>query len=346
MITLRDIAAAVQGDLIGDGDIPIDGVAGIQGSREGQISFLSHGSYLKYVPQCRASALIIGRKTSLDDVKGMNVIVVDNPDLAYIEVVGMFREETSMPAGVDPQAVVSPEADVAASACVGPFACIERKARIGENVTVYPFCYIGPGVTIGEGSIIYPHVTIYRDTTIGKNVIIHANSVIASDGFSYTWDGKKHAKIPQVGSVIIEDDAEIGANTAIDRASLDATVIGKGTKIDNLVQVAHNVRIGQNSIIVSQVGIAGSAHIGNNVVLAGQTGVKDHVTIGDQVMAGGRTGITKDVPAGSLIWGTPHMPHKEFIRLQLYIKKLPALFERIREIEKRLFPEEDDDRHK
>jgi UDP-3-O-[3-hydroxymyristoyl] glucosamine N-acyltransferase len=346
MITLRDIAAAVKGDLIGDGDIPIHGFAGIQGAQEGQITFLSHASYLRYVPQCRASALIIGKKTSPDDVRGMNVIIVDNPDLAYIEVVGMFREDEPRPAGIDPRALVSPEAEVAASASVGPFACIEKRARIGERVTIYPFCYIGPGVAIGEGSVIYPHVTIYRDTTIGRNVIIHAGTVIASDGFSYTWDGARHAKIPQVGSVIIEDDVEIGANTAVDRASIDATVIGRGTKIDNLVQVAHNVRIGQNSIIVSQVGIAGSAHIGNNVVLAGQTGVKDHVTVGDQVMAGGRTGITKDVPAGSLIWGTPHMPHKEFMRLQMYIKKLPALFEKIKDMEKKLSPEENDDRHK
>jgi len=346
MITLRDIAAAVKGDLIGDGDIPIHGIAGIQGATEGQISFLTHGSYLKHVPQCKASALIIGRKTSLDDVAGMNVIVVDNPDLATIDVAGMFLEAPSMPAGIDSRAFVSPEATVDASASVGPFACIEKKARIGENVIVYPFSYIGPNVTIGEGSVIYPHVTIYRDTTIGKNVIIHANSVIAGDGFGYVWDGTKHAKIPQVGSVIIEDDVEIGANTAIDRASLETTVIGQGTKIDNLVQVAHNVTIGQNSIIVSQVGIAGSAHIGNHVVLAGQAGVRDHVTVGDQVMAGGQTGITKDVPAGSLIWGTPHMPHKEWMRLQLYMKKLPALFERIKEMEKKLLREEDDDRHK
>lgn len=346
MIRLRDIAAAVDGDLIGDGDIPIDGIAGIQSARGGQITFLSHASYLRYVSTCRASALIIGKKIPRDDVREMNVIIVDNPDLAYIEVVGMFRKEPPASPGIDARAFVSPEAEVAASASVGPFACIERQAKIGERATIYPFCYIGPNVTIGEGSTIYPHVAIYRDTTIGKNVIIHANSVIAADGFSYTWDGKRHAKIPQVGSVIIEDDVEIGANTDIDRAALEATVVGRGTKIDNLVQVAHNVTIGQNSIIVSQVGIAGSAHIGNNVVLAGQTGVKDHVSVGDQVMAGGRTGITKDVPAGSLIWGTPHMPHKEYMRLQMYIKKLPALFQRIRELEKRLTPEEDDDRHK
>jgi UDP-3-O-[3-hydroxymyristoyl] glucosamine N-acyltransferase len=228
----------------------------------------------------------------------MNVVVVDNPDLAYIEGGGMFREDPSPPPGIDPRAVVSPGADVAASASIGPFACVEARAKIGEKVTIYPFCYIGPNVTVGEGSTIYPHVTVYRDTTIGRNVIIHANSVIAADGFSYTWDGKKHAKIPQVGSVIIEDDVEIGANTAIDRAALDATVVGRGTKIDNLVQVAHNVMIGQNSIIVSQVGIAGSAHIGNNVVLAGQTGLRDHVSVGDQGMAGGRTGSRKICPPG------------------------------------------------
>ncbi|MEN6616684.1 MAG: UDP-3-O-(3-hydroxymyristoyl)glucosamine N-acyltransferase [Syntrophorhabdus sp.] len=344
MIKLRDIAAAIQGNLIGDGDIPISGIAGIQNATQGAITFLIHGSYVKYVPQCKASALIIGKKTPLDDVKNIrNIIIVDNPELAQVTVAGMFVKAPPIEPGIHALAYVDPGAHVSGTASIGPFACIEKTAFIGDRVTIYPYAYIGPEVRIGEGSTIYPHVTIYRDTTIGKNVVIHANSVIASDGFGYVWDGSKHAKIPQLGAVIIEDDVEIGANTSIDRASIDATIIGKGTKIDNQVQVAHNVTIGQHSIIVSQVGIAGSARIGNNVVLAGQAGVRDHITIGDRVMAGGQTGITKDVPPGSMIWGTPHMPHKEMMKLQLYMKKLPALFERIRELEKKLAPEENDD---
>jgi UDP-3-O-[3-hydroxymyristoyl] glucosamine N-acyltransferase len=344
MITLKDITAAVKGDLIGDGDIPIEGIAGIQSAVAGDISFLIHGSYIKFVPDCKASALIVGRKTPLADVRAVkNLVLVENPELAYITVAAMFEEKPAIKPGVNPSAYVGPKAFIAPGASIGAFAYIEDNARIADNVTVYPYVYVGPGVSVGEGSVIYPHVTIYRDTTIGRNVIIHANTVIAADGFGYTWDGTRHAKIPQLGSVIIEDDVEIGANTAIDRASLEKTVIGKGTKIDNLVQIAHNVTIGQNSIIVSQVGIAGSTKIGNNVVLAGQAGVRDHVTIGDGVMAGGGTGITKDVPAGSIIWGTPHMPHKEWMKLQIYIKRLPALFDRIKEIEKELSAEDADD---
>ncbi len=344
MITLKDIAASVKGDLIGDGDIPISGIAGIQSAVEGEITFLTHSSYTKFVPECKASALIIGRKTALADVRAVqNIVVVDNPELAYICVAALFQKGPVIKPGIHPSASVSATAVIAPGASVGAFACIEDNVRIGDNAAVYPFVYIGPNVTIGPGSTIYPHVTIYRDTTIGRNVIIHANTVIAADGFGYIWDGSKHAKIPQLGSVIIEDDVEIGANTAIDRASLEKTVIGKGTKIDNLVQVAHNVTIGQDSVIVSQVGIAGSARIGNGVVLAGQAGVRDHVTIGDGVMAGGGTGITKDVPAGSIIWGTPHMPHKEWMKLQIYMKRLPDLVERIKQIEKKLPAEETDD---
>lgn len=344
MITLKDITAAVKGDLIGDGDIPIDGIAGIQSAVEGKISFLTHGSYTKFVPECKASALIIGRKTSLADVRAVkNLIVADNPELAYITVAALFAQGPVIKPGVHPTASVSPTAVIAPDASIGAFACIEDNARIAGNVTIYPYVYVGRNVTVAEGCIIYPHVTIYCDTSIGRNVIIHANTVIAADGFGYAWDGMRHAKIPQLGSVIIEDDVEIGANTAIDRASLEKTVIGKGTKIDNLVQIAHNVTIGRNSIIVSQVGVAGSTRIGNNVVLAGQAGVRDHVTIGDGVMAGGGTGITKDVPAGSIIWGTPHMPHKEWIKLQVYMKKLPVLFERMKKLEKKLSVETTDD---
>lgn len=346
MATLGVIAAAINGQLIGDGDIRIHGIAGIQAASEGEITFLTHASYTKYLPLCRASGVIVGKKTSLDDVRGFNVIIVDNPDLAYIRVAQMFEAPEPITPGIDRLAYVSESAEIAPGASIRPFACIESGAVIGERAVIHSFAYVGSSCVIGEGSVIHPHVTIYHDTKIGRNVTIHANTVIGCDGFGYTWDGEKHAKIPQIGSVIIEDDVEIGSNTSIDRASLGTTVIGKGTKIDNLVQVAHNVTIGQNSIIVSQVGIAGSARIGNNVVLAGQVGVKDHTTVGDGVMAGGGTGITKDVPPGSLIWGTPHAPHKEWMKLQIYIKKLPALFERIKKIENKLPPEDNDDRHK
>ena len=186
-------------------------------------------------------------------------------------------------------------------------------------------------------------VVVREDCQIGERVILQNGVVIGSDGFGYVWDGSKHVKIPQLGTVEIEDEVDIGANVTIDRASLGKTIIGKGTKIDNLVQIAHNVTVGENSIIVAQVGIAGSATIGNNVILAGQTGVRDHVTVGNNVKAGGRTGITKDVPDNTLIMGTPHMPFKEWAKLQGYFSLLPKLFAKVKNMEKKLLGETNDD---
>lgn len=340
MIKLSDIAEAVNGNLTGDGNIQVRGIAPIETASEGEIAFLTHKSHAKHLAGCRASAVVIGKGGPPEGIASQNLITVERPDLAYIRVAQMFAPLLPATPGIDQLAFVSDGADVASTASIGPFACIEAGAVIGEHVRVYPFVYVGRNTTIGEGSILYPHVTIYSDTKIGRNVIIHGNTVIGADGFGYTWDGEKHAKIPQIGRVVIEDDVEIGANSAVDRASLGTTVIGRGTKIDNLVQVAHNVAIGEHSIVVSQVGIAGSARIGSNVVLAGQAGVRDHAVIGDRVMAGGQTGITGDVPAGSLIWGTPHMPHKEWMRLQVYLKKLPALFDKVRRMEEKLPPED------
>ncbi|HEX2967035.1 MAG TPA: UDP-3-O-(3-hydroxymyristoyl)glucosamine N-acyltransferase [Syntrophorhabdaceae bacterium] len=235
------------------------------------------------------------------------------------------------------------ESQVSDSVSIGPYVHVGKNCAIKPNVTIHPFVCIGDNVEIDEGTIIYPHVTVYDKVVIGRNVRIHSGSVIGSDGFGYVWDGSRHVKIPHVGSVIIEDDVEIGANVTIDRGELNHTIIRKGTKIDNLVQIAHNVSIGEHSIIIAQTGISGSAAIGRNVILAGQTGVADHVSVGDGVMAGGRAGITGDVPAGSLISGTPHMPHKEWLRTSIYLKKLPRLFQRIRQIEKILHLEDVND---
>jgi UDP-3-O-[3-hydroxymyristoyl] glucosamine N-acyltransferase len=220
---------------------------------------------------------------------------------------------------------------------------IDSGAIIEKNVIIHPFCFIGREVRVGEGTTIHANVSVYDGTVIGKRVILHAGAVVGSDGFGYAWNGSQHRKIPQLGTLEIGDDVEIGANTCIDRASLGKTVISGGTKIDNLVQIGHNVSIGENSILVSQVGIAGSATIGKNVVLAGQVGVRDHIVIGDNVRAGGQAGITKDVKPNTDISGTPHMPHRDWLRLHSYLKRLPELFERVGIVEK-LHSRADNDR--
>jgi UDP-3-O-[3-hydroxymyristoyl] glucosamine N-acyltransferase len=343
MLLLKDIATAVNGRLIGDGETPVTGVSSIKDAKAGDITFLTHGSYKKYLPACKASAIIVGKDISTGHLGNTNIIVVDNPGLSYIKVAELFLRPAKNAQGISSLAFVSRGAHVADEVSIAPYVYVGDGAVIKKDVTLFPFVYIGDNTVIEEGTTIYPHVTIYNDVLIGKKVAIHGGTVIGSDGFGYIWDGKRHAKIPQLGNVEIEDDVEIGANVTIDRASLGKTIIRKGTKIDNLVQIAHNVSIGENSIIVAHVGIAGSATIGNNVVLAGQVGVKDHITIGNNVMAGGQTGITKDVPDNTLIMGTPHMPHREWMKLQNYLKKLPALFERLKKVEQKLHLEEDHD---
>ncbi|MCX8109976.1 MAG: UDP-3-O-(3-hydroxymyristoyl)glucosamine N-acyltransferase [Syntrophorhabdaceae bacterium] len=342
MISLREICEIIDGELIGDGSIIISGISGIEEAKKGDITFLVQAGYERYIDTCQASAIIVSSAYA-DRFKDKNLIVVQNPQLAYIKVAGLFDLNKNKEPGISPLAIISKDAEIAPDAAISPFVYIGQGVKIGRGVWIHPFVYIGDGASIGEDTIIYPGVTIYNRTEIGKRVIIHGGSIIGADGFGYMWDGEGHRKIPQLGKVVIEDDVEIGANVTIDRASLDKTVIKKGTKIDNLVQIAHNVTIGENSIIVAQVGIAGSSKIGRNVVLAGQVGVRDHVVIGDNVRAGGQTGITKDVKAGSSVSGTPHMPHKEWLKLQAQLKRLPELFERMKKIEERLFSGEEND---
>lgn len=337
MIRLEELAEKVGGRLLGKGDTPITGVAPITEAKKGQISFVLRQEYQQYIAQTKASAVIVGENVPLSDRKDLGFVVVSKPDLAYAVVAGLFSKKHQKGTGkTSGLAFVDKDARISRRASIAPYAYISRGATIGPAVIIDAFVYIGEDVKIGAGTRIFPNVSIYDGVKIGKNVVIHSGAVIGSDGFGYVWDGNRHVKIPQLGSVEIEDDVEIGANVTIDRASLGTTRIGKGTKIDNLVQVAHNVTIGENSIIVAQVGIAGSATIGKNVVLAGQAGVRDHVIIGDNVKAGGQTGITKDVPPNSLIMGTPHQPFKEWAKLQGYLKMLPLLFTRMKKVEKEL----------
>jgi UDP-3-O-[3-hydroxymyristoyl] glucosamine N-acyltransferase len=336
MITLKEIAALIGGELSGDGEIKISGIASITGAVEGEITFLLNRSFEKHLTGTKASAVIVGQDAEKGVLAGRNYIAVKNPALAHALVADHFEIRASHSSGVSDQAYVSESAAIAAGATIYPFVYVDDGAVVEKNVVIYPFSYIGRDVKIAEESVIHPNVSIYGGTVVGKRVIIHAGAVLGSDGFGYVWDGKGHKKIPQLGILEIEDEVEIGANTCIDRASLDRTTIGKGTKIDNLVQIGHNVAVGENSVMASQVGIAGSSTVGNYVVLGGKVGVNDHVTIGDGVMAAGGTGITKSVSPRAIISGTPHMAHRDWLRLQVYLRKLPELFDRMNAIEEKL----------
>ncbi len=343
MMTLKEIAARIGGEVSGDGEIGITGIASLAGAREGEITFLLGKSFERQVHGSKASAFIVGRDTDQAVLAGRNAVIVKNPALAYALVADLFDAPFSRPAGVSDKTFISPSAVVSEGAVVYPYVYIDEGAVVGKNVTIFPFSFVGRNVRIGDGTVIRPNVSIYDGTVIGRRVIVHAGAVLGSDGFGYVWDGEKHKKIPQLGVLEIADDVEIGANTCIDRASLDKTTIGKGAKVDNLVQIAHNVAVGEKSVFAAQVGVAGSSTIGRNVVLGGKAGVADHVSIGDGVMAAGGTGITKSVEAKSIIAGTPHMAHRDWLRLQAYLRKLPALFERMETVEKKLLSGAEDD---
>ena len=341
---LKEIVSRIDGKLSGDGETEIRGIASVTDAKDGEITFLANRSFERWLPVCRASAIIVGPDLESGSLSGRNVVVVANPALAQITVAELFEASIHPKKGIDPSARVASSAVVSEEASIFPYVCIEEGARIAKDAVIYPFCFIGRDAVVGEATILYPNVTVYPGTNIGRRVRVHSGTVLGGDGFGYVWDGERHRRIPQLGTLEIEDDVEIGANTCIDRASLQKTIIKKGTKIDNLVQIAHSVTIGENSILVSQVGIAGSTSLGRNVVLGGKAGVADHVTIGDNVMAAGGTGITKSVKSNSRIGGNPHMAQRDWLRMQSYLKRLPDLFERMGKIEAKLFPEAKDDR--
>jgi UDP-3-O-[3-hydroxymyristoyl] glucosamine N-acyltransferase len=261
---------------------------------------------------------------------------VTHPHLAFAKILTLFSQKPYQPKGIDPNAWISPTAKLGKDLTVYPFVYIGDRCSIGDRATLYPGVSVGEDSSIGEDSILYPNVSVYSATIIGKRVMLHSGVVVGSEGFGYVKEGKRNLKIPQVGIVEIEDDVEIGANTTIDRAALGKTIIRRGVKIDNLVQVAHNVVIGEDSIIVAQVGISGSTKIGSNVTLAGQVGVVGHVEIGDNAMVGAQAGVTHDLPGNRGYVGSPALPHREFLRAITVFPKLPEMRKTLLDLEKRL----------
>jgi UDP-3-O-[3-hydroxymyristoyl] glucosamine N-acyltransferase len=330
---LQKLAELLGADLSGNGDLDIVGVAGIRDAERGFITYLAEKAYLKDLEQCRASAALVPLDTP--DMH-LPLIRVKNPRLAFARTIELFHVKPYSPTGISDKAVIGNNVSIGVDCSVHPFVVVADNARIGDRVTLYPGVYIGTGSSIDDDTLIYPNVYIGHNISIGKRVIVHAGAAIGSDGFGFVTDGGKHHKIPQVGGVLIGDDVEIGANSTIDRATLGNTVIKKGTKIDNLVQVAHNVMIGEHCILAGQAGIAGSTTLGNYVVLGGQAGVADHITIGDQVMAGGGSAITRDVEAGQVIAGRNAMPIKYWLRVQAVLPKLPELKKNISRLEKQI----------
>jgi UDP-3-O-[3-hydroxymyristoyl] glucosamine N-acyltransferase len=333
VFTLNEIADLVGGKVVGDGGVSIIGIKSLGEASQGDISFFADRRYRQDLAKTKASALLVS--TVVDSFNGSQ-IVVSNPALAYVRLASLFAPSLPGFSGVSEHAVVQKSSKIGRSASIYPMVYVGEEAVIGDDATLYPGVFVGDRVKIGCKTVIYPNVSIMCDCVIGDEVTIHAGTVVGSDGFGYVRDGGKSVKIPQIGYVQIDDQVEIGANNTIDRAALGKTWIKRGVKTDNLVHIAHNVVIGEDTIILGQAGISGSADIGREVIIVGQAGVIDHAKIGDRATIGGKSGVTKSISAGEVVSGFPAMPHSLWLKTRKLISRLPELNKRIRELDKKL----------
>jgi UDP-3-O-[3-hydroxymyristoyl] glucosamine N-acyltransferase len=331
------IAAAIGGQLEGPDDPVITGVAGIREAETGQIAFLAHPRYAIYVATTKAQALIVGPDHQPSNGPGPVLVRVADPYVGFLKTLHLFGGERPRPAtGIHASAVIDPAAAVGPEASIGPHVVVEAGARIGARATLMAGVYVGADSVLGDDVTVYPNVVIRESVTIGSRVIIHPGAVIGADGFGYVKAGGVQLKVPQLGTVAIADDVEIGANATIDRATTGTTHVEAGVKIDNLVQIAHNVTIGANSIVCAQVGVSGSTRVGADVTLAGQAGLTGHIRIGDRAMVGAQAGVTKSVPDDARVSGYPATDHDQALKVQAHTRKLPDLVREIRELSARL----------
>ncbi len=330
---LRELADLINAVLSGDGDIEITGVSGLHEAVAGDITYIGDGARVKDLEGCGASAAIvpIGTRTP-----GLPTLAVNNPRLAFAQALSHFYVKPYTPQGISDKAVIGRDGTIGAEPSIHPYAVVADAVKLGDRVTLFPGVCVGEGAVIDDDCVMHPNVCIRERVTIGKRVIIHAGTVIGSDGFGFVTDGGRHHKIPQVGTVVIEDDVEIGANCTIDRGTLGSTRIKRGTKLDNLVHIAHNVTVGEHCLFAQGVGIAGSTTIGNYVVFAGHVGVRDHLTIGDRVIASAKSVIVRDTGPGQVVGGIYAMPQKNWLKVQALLPKLPELRRLVTELDRRM----------
>jgi UDP-3-O-[3-hydroxymyristoyl] glucosamine N-acyltransferase len=330
---LEKVAALIGGTLKGDGSIEISDVRGVEDASEGHVTFVAKKKLLPLLAESKADAVIVDHEVDTN----MAQIVMANPMLAFAKLLSAFHPETKPEPQIDARAVLGQNVTLGKDATVSAFVSIGDNVSIGDGAVLYPGVVVGPDCRIGNDVVLHPNVTLYRDTILGNRVILHAGVVIGADGFGYVPDEMGlHNKIPQIGQVVIEDDVEIGANTCIDKATMGCTTVKRGTKIDNLVQIAHNCTIGEHSILVSQVGMAGSCTLGHHVVLAGQVGLADHVTIGDQAVLAAQSGTFRDVESKAVFGGSPSVPALTWRKYVTILPKLPEMSRKIKDLEARL----------
>lgn len=333
--TANQIASLANGTVEGDGDVRLNTVAKIEEGHPGAISFLANPKYTHYIYTTKSSAVLVSNDFVAEQPVEATLIRVADPYATIASLLKMVESMlTPVYEGVEQPSYIAEGIELPEGVYVGAFAYIAKGVKLGKNVKIYPQAYIGQGVTIGDNTIIYSGVKIYHGCTIGKNCILHSGAVIGADGFGFAPTPDGYEKIPQIGNVAIADNVEIGANATVDRAMMGSTRISKGVKIDNLVQVAHNCVVGENTAMAAQGGVAGSAKIGKNCMIGGQVGIAGHITVGDDVQIAAQSGIKESIKSGARLFGSPAMDFKDYCRQAIYVKDLPKLYKRLSELEK------------
>jgi UDP-3-O-[3-hydroxymyristoyl] glucosamine N-acyltransferase len=335
-LTVRQVADLVGAEVRGDGSREVRGVSPLDSAGPGDLAFAGE-ERLGTLANSEAAAVIVPRRSA--DRLGPSravLLLAEDPRLAFARALKLFVRGPRPAPGIDPRAHVGPGAEVDPSAHVGPFAFVGERARVGPRAVIHAGAWLGDEAELGEDSVLFPGVVVYPRSRIERRVVVHAGAVIGSDGYGYVWDGQRHVKVDQVGIAVVEDDVEIGAGCTIDRGALGETRIGRGSKLDNLVHVGHNVRVGEHCLLVAQVGVAGSTRLGNHVVLGGQVGVGGHLHLADGVRVGGQAGVAKSLEAPGDYWGTPAREHRTWLRMLAALSRLPRLLETVRDLEARL----------
>ena len=332
--TAQQIAAFLRGTVEGDPEVKVSNFSKIEEGKPGTLTFLANPKYEHHIYHTEASIVLVNQDFTPTEPIHTTLIRVENAYTALAQLLNMVEQAKSKKSGVDSTAFIAPTASVGEDCYIGNMAYIGERVKLGNNCQVYPFAYIGDNVEIGDNTILYPHVTVYHDCRIGQHCILHAGSVIGADGFGFAPEGEQYKKIPQLGNVVIEDNVEIGANTTIDRAVMDSTIIRQGVKLDNLIQIAHNVEVGENTIMAAQVGIAGSVKVGKHCMFGGQVGLAGHIQIADDVTLGAQAGVISSVKEATTLLGAPAIQARNFMRSSAIFNRLPELYRTIGQLQR------------
>ena len=330
----KQIAEYIQGTIVGDENATVHTFAKIEEGIPGALSFLSNPKYTHFIYETQSSIVLVNKDFTPEHEVKATLIKVENAYESLAKLMTLYEMSKPKKTGIDPLASISPSAKIGQNVYIGPFACIEDGAEIGDNTYIHPQVTVGAHARVGENSILYPQVTVYHDCRVGNNCIIHAGAVIGADGFGFAPTPNGYDKIPQIGIVILEDKVDIGANTCVDRATMGATVVHSGVKLDNLIQIAHNDEIGSHTVMAAQAGIAGSTKIGEWCMIGGQVGIAGHSKIGDKVGLGAQSGVPGDIKSGSQLIGTPPMELKQYFKASVAQRSLPDMQKELRNLRK------------